>query len=138
MIILSVHCFVGAHFFIKIYVAAISSFTLLLSFNGDEITPHNSIQLDENGLSVYFNCWRQTSGVNCRYEQELQQLIDSKSGTLITRSATFKTREGNSVPRYAHLGNAIGSISSKDLPNQAYAYYLDFAKKSNYQNEARK
>lgn len=110
-----------------------------LSFYGDEVTPHNSIQLDGNGLSVYFNCWRQTSGVNCRYEQELQQLIDSKSGTLITQSATFKTREGNSVPRYAHLGNATGSISSKeDLPNQAYAYYLDFAKKCNYQNEAGK
>lgn len=75
---------------------------------------NNSTQLN-TVIWEWFICLFQllasNSGVNCRYEQEFQQLIDSKSGTLITRSATFKSREGNSIPRYAHLGNAIGSIS---------------------------
>jgi len=78
------------------------------------------------------------SGVNCRYENELQQLLDSGSGSLITKSATLNAREGNPEPRYAPLEGQIGSINSMGLPNQGYEFYLEYAKKFDYNNAAGK
>jgi dihydroorotate dehydrogenase (fumarate) len=78
------------------------------------------------------------SGVNCRYENELQQLLDSSSGSLITKSATLNIRDGNPEPRYAPLDGRIGSINSMGLPNQGYEFYLAYAKSFNYNNAAGK
>lgn len=78
------------------------------------------------------------SGVNCRFENELQQLVESKSGSLITKSATLSSREGNPEPRYAPLAGSIGSINSMGLPNQGYEYYLNYAKNFDYNNAAGK
>jgi dihydroorotate dehydrogenase (fumarate) len=78
------------------------------------------------------------SGVNCRYENELQQLLDSSAGSLVTKSATLNSRDGNPEPRYAPLAGQIGSINSMGLPNQGYEYYLEYAKKFDYNNAAGK
>ncbi|NSL55524.1 dihydroorotate oxidase [Uliginosibacterium aquaticum] len=70
------------------------------------------------------------SGVHCRYTDELDALAASAAGSLITKSCTLLEREGNPEPRYA--ATALGSINSMGLPNQGYAYYLDYARRHNY------
>ncbi|ORX59542.1 FMN-linked oxidoreductase [Hesseltinella vesiculosa] len=76
--------------------------------------------------NVFFNA----SGVWCQHEHELQALLESQSGSLITKSATFEPREGNPSPRYLPIPN--GSINSMGLPNEGYEYYLNYARKFDY------
>lgn len=76
--------------------------------------------------NLFFNA----SGVWCQQEAELNDLLNSESGSLITKSATFEPREGNPSPRYLPLEN--GSINSMGLPNEGYEYYLEYAKKYDY------
>ncbi|KAI7862797.1 Dihydroorotate dehydrogenase [Spinellus fusiger] len=72
------------------------------------------------------------SGVCCRYTSELKQLVESESGSLITKSATVEVREGNPSPRYVPLPHINSSINSMGLPNEGYEYYLDYAKQYDY------
>ncbi|CEG73123.1 hypothetical protein CU097_005074 [Rhizopus azygosporus] len=75
------------------------------------------------------------SGVCCQTEADLKQMLESESGSLITKSATFESREGNPSPRYTPLPSGIGSINSMGLPNEGYEYYLNYAKNYDYSNE---
>ncbi|KAI9356377.1 Dihydroorotate dehydrogenase [Pilaira anomala] len=75
------------------------------------------------------------SGVCCQTEEDLQLMIESESGSLITKSATYEYREGNPSPRYLPLPSGIGSINSMGLPNEGYEYYLNFAKKYDYSSK---
>ncbi|CAO3599144.1 unnamed protein product [Absidia cylindrospora] len=79
-------------------------------------------------VNVFFNA----AGVCCQHENELQALLDSGSGSLITKSATYEPREGNPTPRYAPLVDGAngggGSISSIGLANEGYEYYLNYAR----------
>ncbi|KAI7882313.1 Dihydroorotate dehydrogenase [Mucor mucedo] len=70
------------------------------------------------------------SGVCCQTTDDLKQMQDSASGSLITKSATCAQREGNPSPRYVPL--PTGSINSMGLPNEGYQYYLDYAKSYDY------
>ncbi|KAG0168196.1 hypothetical protein DFQ28_005218 [Apophysomyces sp. BC1034] len=79
--------------------------------------------------NVFFNA----SGVCCQFKEELKQLLDSESGSLITKSATAERREGNPSPRYIPLPG-LGSINSMGLPNEGYEYYLEYAKSYDYTN----
>ncbi|KAG1463398.1 hypothetical protein G6F56_005290 [Rhizopus delemar] len=72
------------------------------------------------------------SGVCCQTEADLKQMVDSESGSLITKSATFEQREGNPSPRYTPLPSGIGSINSMGLPNEGVDYYLNYAKNYDY------
>lgn len=65
------------------------------------------------------------SGVHCYTTEQLDELLSSAAGTLVTKSATTKYRAGNPEPRYRPL--ALGSINSMGLPNEGLAYYLDYA-----------
>ncbi|KAI9313640.1 Dihydroorotate dehydrogenase [Dichotomocladium elegans] len=76
--------------------------------------------------NIFFNA----SGVWCQHESELNDLVKSESGSLITKSATLEPREGNPSPRYQAL--AHGSINSMGLPNEGFEYYLDYAKRYDY------
>ncbi|ORX44601.1 FMN-linked oxidoreductase [Hesseltinella vesiculosa] len=76
--------------------------------------------------NVFFNA----SGVWCQHEDELQAMVESHSGALITKSATLAPRQGNPSPRYLPL--PLGSISSMGLPNEGYEYYLRYACSFNY------
>lgn len=65
------------------------------------------------------------SGVMCRTRVELDAVAASAAGALITKSCTLEAREGNPEPRYC--ATAHGSINSMGLPNEGYAYYIDYA-----------
>ncbi|KAI8391571.1 Dihydroorotate dehydrogenase [Radiomyces spectabilis] len=80
--------------------------------------------------NLFFNA----SGVCCQHEEELKTLLDSESGSLITKSATYEKRLGNPSPRYVPLPG-LGSINSMGLPNEGYEYYLEYAKKYDYTHE---
>ncbi|KAI9029832.1 Dihydroorotate dehydrogenase [Phycomyces nitens] len=80
--------------------------------------------------NLFFNA----SGVCCQHEHELKQLLESDSGSLITKSATYEMREGNPSPRYVPLPAIQSSINSMGLPNEGYEYYLAYAKKYDYSN----
>ncbi|MFY1067784.1 dihydroorotate oxidase [Enterococcus sp. AD013-P3] len=78
---------------------------------------------------TYANPLMNASGVHCMTMEELDQLVDSKAGALITKSATMAARAGNPEPRYSDV--PLGSINSMGLPNHGIDYYLDYA--LNYQ-----
>lgn len=71
------------------------------------------------------------SGVNCFDKDELDAMVASASGTMVTKSATVKPRPGNPEPRYADL--TLGSINSMGLPNLGIDYYLDYV--ADYQSK---
>lgn len=64
------------------------------------------------------------SGVHCYTTTQLDELLASSAGTLVTKSATMAYRQGNPKPRYRSL--ALGSINSMGLPNEGLPYYLDY------------
>jgi dihydroorotate dehydrogenase (fumarate) len=70
------------------------------------------------------------SGVRCLDTIELDALLASASGSLVTKSCTREARTGNPEPRYA--ATPLGSINSMGLPNKGYPYYLDYAKAHDY------
>lgn len=75
------------------------------------------------------------SGVCCQTEADLKLMVESESGSLITKSATFEQRDGNPSPRYTPLPGGIGSINSMGLPNEGYEYYLNYAKNYDYSSK---
>ncbi len=64
------------------------------------------------------------SGPRCTTEDELNVLLQSSSGALISKSATATFREGNPSPRYVDV--PLGSINSMGLPNLGIDFYLDY------------
>jgi dihydroorotate dehydrogenase (fumarate) len=86
------------------------------------------------GLSLP-NLLFNASGVCCQTEADLNLMIESESGSLITKSATYEQREGNPSPRYLPLPSGLGSINSMGLPNEGYEYYLNFAKNYDYSSK---
>ncbi|KAI8072900.1 hypothetical protein BC940DRAFT_291893 [Gongronella butleri] len=77
--------------------------------------------------NVFFNA----SGVWCQHVEELEAMLSSEAGSLITKSATYEPRQGNPSPRYVPLPG-LGSINSMGLPNEGYEYYLEYARKFDY------
>jgi len=64
------------------------------------------------------------SGVHCMTTQELDELLQSQAGAVITKSSTLEKRAGNPEPRYVDL--SLGSINSMGLPNLGFDYYLEY------------
>lgn len=87
-------------------------------------------------LSIQFanqkleNCLTNASGALCMTEIELQNLINSSAGAIVTKSCTIQSREGNPSPRYVDLD--LGSINSMGLPNLGLDFYLDFAENNQH------
>lgn len=71
------------------------------------------------------SCIYNASGPLCTTKEELNAIGKSKSGAILTKSATLALREGNPSPRYYE--NSLGSINSMGLPNKGYAYYAELA-----------
>ena len=61
------------------------------------------------------------SGALCVTQHELEQLGQSRSGAIVTKSMTPLERSGNLEPRYVAF--AGGSINSMGLPNLGYPAY---------------
>jgi dihydroorotate dehydrogenase (fumarate) len=76
------------------------------------------------GNYQFANPLMNASGVHCMDKTELDEMVASASGSLVTKSATVLPRPGNPEPRYADL--ALGSINSMGLPNLGIDYYLDY------------
>ncbi|MGQ2106218.1 dihydroorotate oxidase [Ornithobacterium rhinotracheale] len=85
-------------------------------------------------LSTHFaqhqfaNCLMNASGAKCMERYELEALLQSPAGAMVTKSATPAPRAGNPSPRYVDL--ALGSINSMGLPNNGLDFYLDFCSKN--------
>jgi len=65
------------------------------------------------------------SGVWCSTATELDALVAAGAGGVVTKSCTLAPRAGNPEPRY--VATRLGSINSMGLPNEGFAYYLDWA-----------
>ncbi|WP_185871193.1 dihydroorotate oxidase [Blattabacterium cuenoti] len=74
------------------------------------------------------SCIMNASGALCSTEQELNKLLKSSSGAIITKSCTSFPRKGNMNPRYFYC-KKYGSINSMGLPNLGIDFYLDFFEK---------
>ena len=72
----------------------------------------------DNPLINASGCW-------CTLEQELNELLDSASGAVVSKSSSVEARTGNRQPRinYAILN---GSINSMGVPNLGYQFYKDW------------
>ncbi|QLQ82261.1 hypothetical protein HG537_0H00230 [Torulaspora globosa] len=74
--------------------------------------------------SEFKNPFMNASGVHCITIEELEELDNSSSGSLITKSATSFERAGNPEPRYVAV--PLGSINSMGLPNAGIDYYMKY------------
>ncbi len=70
--------------------------------------------------NIIFNA----SGPRCTTKEDLDNLLFSSAGALITKSSTIELREGNPVPRYIDI--PLGSINSMGLPNLGIDFYLNY------------
>ncbi|QCE34317.1 dihydroorotate oxidase [Acetobacteraceae bacterium] len=77
------------------------------------------------GNHLFPNLLMNAAGVSCQTEKELNLILSSQAGGIVTKSATLEKREGNPLPRQELL--EIGSINSMGLPNLGFDYYLDYA-----------
>nr|BAD29726.1 aspartate carbamoyltransferase and dihydroorotate dehydrogenase [Neobodo saliens] len=73
---------------------------------------------------TFANPLMNAAGVCCSTTEELDSLLASASGTLITKSCTAQQRDGNPAPRFKPL--PLGSINSMGLPNEGYEYYAEY------------
>lgn len=64
------------------------------------------------------------SGPRCTTKEELDLLLQSSAGAIISKSATAQLREGNPSPRYIDV--PLGSINSMGLPNLGIDFYLNY------------
>lgn len=67
------------------------------------------------------------SGPKCTTWEELEEIGQSNSAAIVTKSCTISFREGNPEPRYSDL--PLGSIQSMGLPNLGYKAYLEMVPK---------
>ena len=63
----------------------------------------------------FTNCLMNASGIHSGTGKELDELIQSPAGSLVTKTATLEPRVGNESPRFAW--DNIGSINFMGLPN---------------------
>jgi len=66
------------------------------------------------------------SGCLCTSDIELNNLINSNSSAILTKSSTINSREGNEHPRF-YIGSNY-SINSMGIPNQGFKHYIDYYK----------
>lgn len=73
-------------------------------------------------------CIYNASGPNTGFLAALRAIGNSRSGAVLSKSATLLKQAGNPTPRYSEvkLGDsmAVGSINSEGLPNEGIDYYI--------------
>tara|TARA_B100000497_G_scaffold128064_1_gene172944 strand:+ start:1841 stop:2860 length:1020 start_codon:yes stop_codon:yes gene_type:complete len=70
------------------------------------------------------------AGVLCYNHRDLNTMLHSNSGFIVTKSCTLNRRLGNATPRF-WANNEI-SINSMGLPNKGLNYYLSWIRKNGY------
>ena len=68
------------------------------------------------------------SGVKCMYTDELDELACSNIGSIVSKTCTPSSRQGNPEPRYYEPKGNFLTINSMGLPNEGIQYYLDYFK----------
>ena len=68
------------------------------------------------------------AGVLCYNYNDLNKMVNSDSGFVVTKSCTYDSRIGNTRPRFWTDGKI--SINSMGLPNKGLHYYLKWIKKN--------
>jgi dihydroorotate dehydrogenase (fumarate) len=56
--------------------------------------------------------------------EALQKVAQSKSGAMLTKSATLLSQTGNPLPRTYHTTDGMTSFNSEGLPNNGIDYYI--------------
>lgn len=69
------------------------------------------------------------AGVQCMTAPELDGLLASASGAIVTKSCTLEPRAGNPSPRYQTA--PLGSINSMGLPNEGFDFYDSYVRDAN-------
>ncbi len=72
-------------------------------------------------------CVTNAAGVMCYDKEDLDKVLNSMAGTIVTKTATLNKRDGNPLPRYKDTN--LGSINSMGLPNLGIDYYLNYKSK---------
>lgn len=72
------------------------------------------------------------SGCLCTTEDELNNLFNSNSGCVVSKSSTLIARDGNPKPRLniSVDHNGMNSINSMGLPNLGYKFYTEYGMKN--------
>ena len=70
------------------------------------------------------SCFMNAAGCHCSTYTQMDELSESKTGAIVSKSGTITLRQGNSHPRL-YL-DPFGSINSAGLPNPGYQYYSNY------------
>lgn len=70
------------------------------------------------------SCIINASGCWCTTGEELDNLMESCSGAVVSKSSTIEYREGNEKPRYNET--ELGTINSMGVPNFGYQFYMNY------------
>ena len=57
---------------------------------------------------------------------ELDELASSNIGSIVSKTCTSSSRQGNPEPRYYEPKNNFLTINSMSIPNEGIRYYLDY------------
>ena len=80
---------------------------------------------------VNFNtCIFNASGCWCTTGEELNNLIESSAGAVVSKSGTVDPRDGNPEPRL-FTKDPYGSINSMGVPNNGFEFYTKFGNEVN-------
>ncbi|GAY72271.1 dihydroorotate dehydrogenase, catalytic subunit [Lentilactobacillus kosonis] len=93
-----------------------------------------SLQSEIAGIK-FDNLLLNAAGIRCSTVQDLNEILGSQAGGVVTKSATLEERQGNESPRMRAL--PLGSINSMGLPNHGFDYYMAYvlkAQSEGYQN----
>jgi dihydroorotate dehydrogenase (fumarate) len=82
-----------------------------------------SIQTDICGIKLD-SCLMNASGCWCTTESQLNDLVGSAAGAVVSKSSTIEPREGNPRPRF--YSDNLVSINSMGIPNLGYEFYLAY------------
>ena len=69
-------------------------------------------------------CLYNASGPRSGTMEALQKIAISKSGAILTKSATLLPQDGNPLPRTHHAVDQMASFNSEGLPNKGIDYYI--------------
>lgn len=70
------------------------------------------------------SCLLNAAGCHCSTYTQMDELSESRTGAIVSKSGTIISRSGNPHPRL-YL-DSFGSINSAGLPNPGYQYYSNY------------
>lgn len=80
------------------------------------------------------SCILNASGCWCTTEDELNKLLESRTGAIVSKSSTVETRQGNPEPRL-YINDPYGSINSMGVPNKGFKFYTDYGNNIDVNNK---